>query len=160
MSPFTVTTVHIDVLLTAGRVGAMSLAENTRSVNYLHEEGCWEPVYLFHPLPGTPDPLAVLKAIAGLEYQSCERAHTLFRAAARLGELVGARSWIRPSPPRPCSPLPRFWTTAPTGSPAARPPATSSTPPSCGHQLGDPVGQRELPPVIATFSPAGTPVSV
>jgi len=29
-------------------------------------------VYLFHPLPGTPDPLVVLKAIACLEYQSCE----------------------------------------------------------------------------------------
>lgn len=57
---------------TAGRVGAMLLAENSRSVNHYYDEADWEPVYLFHPLPGTPDPLVVLKAIACLEYQSCE----------------------------------------------------------------------------------------
>lgn len=50
----------------------MLLAENTRSVNHRNDEDDWEPVYLFHPLPGTPDPLVVLKAIACLEYQSCE----------------------------------------------------------------------------------------
>lgn len=109
MSAFTVTTVHVDALLTAGlafctkknpltwrhppptaaepstvglertltpatagQVGAMLLAENTRSVNHRNDEDDWEPVYLFHPLPGTPDPLVVLKAIACLEYQSCE----------------------------------------------------------------------------------------
>lgn len=57
---------------TAGRVGAMLLAENARSVNHCYDEDDWEPVYLFHPLPGTPDPLVVLKAITCLEYQSCE----------------------------------------------------------------------------------------
>lgn len=109
MSAFTVATVHIDALLTAGlafravkdpltwyypppttaepdtvdrertltaatagRVGAMLLAENTRSVNSCYDQDYWEPAYLFHPLPGTPDPLVVLKAIACLEYQSCE----------------------------------------------------------------------------------------
>lgn len=109
MSTFSVTTVHIDSLLsaglafcternpltwhyppptagepatvgreralspaTAGRVGAMLLAENARSVNHRNDEDDWEPVYLFHPLPGTPDPLVVLKAITCLEYQSCE----------------------------------------------------------------------------------------
>ncbi len=109
MSAFTVTTVHVDAILTAGlafcpeknpltwhypppttaepstvgrertltpaaagQVGAMLLAENTRSVNHRNDEDDWEPVYLFHPLPGTPDPLVVLKAIACLEYQSCE----------------------------------------------------------------------------------------
>jgi hypothetical protein len=59
-------------LATAGRVGAMLLAENVRSVNYRYDEDDWEPPYLFHPLPGTPDPLVVLKAIACLKYQSCE----------------------------------------------------------------------------------------
>ncbi|MGH3857934.1 MAG: hypothetical protein ACRDR6_31490, partial [Pseudonocardiaceae bacterium] len=52
---------------TAGRVGAVLLAENAR-----RDELDWEPVYLFHPLPGAPDPLVVLKAIACRQYQSCE----------------------------------------------------------------------------------------
>lgn len=73
---------------TAGRVGAMLLAENTRSVNYLHDEDDWEPVYLLHPLPGTPDPLAVLKAIACLEYQSCE--HDGWLDSEARGVLPGA----------------------------------------------------------------------
>lgn len=57
---------------TAGRVGAMLLAENARSVNHNYDQDDWEPAYLFHPLPGTPDPLVVLKALACLEYQSRE----------------------------------------------------------------------------------------
>jgi hypothetical protein len=109
MSAFTLDTVHVDALLTAGlafctekspltwhyppptpadpstverqctltpvsagRVGAMLLTENARCVNYRYDQDNWEPPYLFHRLPGTPDPLVVLKAIACLEYQSCE----------------------------------------------------------------------------------------
>lgn len=63
---------HTLTAATAGRVGAMLLAENARSFNHCHDELDWEPAYLFHPLPGAPDPLVVLKAIACLQYQSCE----------------------------------------------------------------------------------------
>jgi hypothetical protein len=57
---------------TAGRVGAMLLAENVRSVNYADHRDEWEPPYLFRELPGHPDPVMVLKAISCLENQSCE----------------------------------------------------------------------------------------
>ncbi|MGH3833844.1 MAG: hypothetical protein ACRDRS_25965 [Pseudonocardiaceae bacterium] len=51
---------------TTGRVGAMVLAENTRSVNHNYDEDYWEPAYVFHPLRGAPDPLVALKSIACL----------------------------------------------------------------------------------------------
>lgn len=57
---------------TAGRVGAVLLAENARSVNYHYDEDDIEVPYEFRPVPGTPDPLVVLKAIHCLEYQSGE----------------------------------------------------------------------------------------
>lgn len=57
---------------TAGRVGAVLLAENRRSVDHRYDEGEWEEPYLFEPVPGWPDPVIVLSAIACYEYQSCE----------------------------------------------------------------------------------------
>jgi hypothetical protein len=57
---------------TAGRVGALLLAENRRSVDHRYDETEWEEPYLFEPVPGWPDPVIVLKAIACYEYQSCE----------------------------------------------------------------------------------------
>lgn len=57
---------------TAGRVGAMLWAENRRSVNHRYDEDEWEQPYEFSHLPGTPDPVIVLDAIACYEYQSCE----------------------------------------------------------------------------------------
>ncbi|GAA2628136.1 hypothetical protein GCM10010411_76790 [Actinomadura fulvescens] len=39
---------------TAGRVGAMLLAENRRLVNHRYDEDDWEAPYLFHRLPGPP----------------------------------------------------------------------------------------------------------
>lgn len=63
---------------TAGRVGSMLLAENRRSVDHRYDEdGCApEDAYTFatstwlqaRPLP----PVAILKALDCLEYQSCE----------------------------------------------------------------------------------------
>jgi hypothetical protein len=57
---------------TAGRVGAMLLAENRRSVDHRYDEQEWEEPYLFTALPGRPDPVVVLKAINCYRYQSCE----------------------------------------------------------------------------------------
>jgi hypothetical protein len=57
---------------TAGRVGAMLLAENRRSVDHRYDEQELEEPYLFTRLAGTPDPVVVLKAIDCYEYQSCE----------------------------------------------------------------------------------------
>jgi len=65
---------HYQILTkdTAGRVGAMLLAQNRYSLDYRYsEEGIEEP-YLFHELPGKVSPLVVLKAITGYEYQACE----------------------------------------------------------------------------------------
>ncbi|MEU7925079.1 hypothetical protein [Micromonospora sp. NPDC049107] len=59
-------------LPTAGRVGAMLLAENRASVNHRYAEDEIEEPYLFTWLPGTPDPIVVLKALSCYEYQSCE----------------------------------------------------------------------------------------
>jgi hypothetical protein len=56
----------------AGRVGAMLLAENRASVDHRYDENEIEAPYLFTRLPGRPDPAVVLKAVACLEYQSCE----------------------------------------------------------------------------------------
>ncbi len=58
--------------LTAERVGAMLWAENVASFNHRYSEEEWEEVYQFELLPGTPDPVAVLKAVQCYEYQSCE----------------------------------------------------------------------------------------
>ena len=57
---------------TAGRVGAMLVAENRRSVDHRYDETETEDPYVFTELPGRPDPVIVLKAIACYEYQSCE----------------------------------------------------------------------------------------
>jgi hypothetical protein len=57
---------------TAGRVGALLLAENIRSLHHRYGTTEWEPSYEYRRIPGTPHPLIVLKAIACLEYQSCE----------------------------------------------------------------------------------------
>lgn len=59
-------------LATAGRVGAMLLAENRRSVDHRYAEEELEEPYLYSRVPGRPDPVVVLKAIACYEYQSCE----------------------------------------------------------------------------------------
>jgi hypothetical protein len=56
----------------AGRVGAMLLAQNRYSVDFRYAEEEAEEPYLFNELPGKIDPLIVLKALAGYEYQSCE----------------------------------------------------------------------------------------
>jgi hypothetical protein len=56
----------------AGYVGAMLLAENRRSVDHRYDEEEWEQPYLFKRLPGVPNPVAVLKALGGFEYQACE----------------------------------------------------------------------------------------
>ena len=57
---------------TTGRVGAMLWAENMYSFNARYKEEGWEEPYVFAELPGTPDPVAVLKMISCYEYQSCE----------------------------------------------------------------------------------------
>src|SRR5262249_54372168 len=57
---------------TVGRVGAMLLAENRRSVDHRYNEQEWEQPYLFTELPGRPDPVVVLKPVACYRYQSCE----------------------------------------------------------------------------------------
>lgn len=56
----------------AGWVGAMLLAENAKSVNHRYDEDEWENPYVFKELVGHPNPVAVLKAIDGYTYQSCE----------------------------------------------------------------------------------------
>jgi hypothetical protein len=57
---------------TAGRVGAILLAENRRSVDHRYDEQVWEEPYLFTDLPGDPDPVIILKAINCYRYQACE----------------------------------------------------------------------------------------
>src|SRR5262252_7882178 len=57
---------------TAGRVGAMLVNQNKRSVNFRYDEDELEAPYEFEPLPGAPNPLVILKAIGGYEYQACE----------------------------------------------------------------------------------------
>lgn len=56
----------------AGYVGALLLAENRRSVDHRYAEEEWEQPYLFKTLPGVPNPVSVLKALDGFEYQACE----------------------------------------------------------------------------------------
>lgn len=101
MSAFTVSKTHIDVLIQAGldadygpmrwfpddtdwskapsldhlnadEVGTMLWDENFASVNHRYNETEKHAGYSYQRLPGTPDPLVVLKAIACYEYQSCE----------------------------------------------------------------------------------------
>ena len=57
---------------TAGRVGAMLMAENRASVNHRYSEDEWEQPYTFMMLAGSPHPADVLKACDGYEYQACE----------------------------------------------------------------------------------------
>ena len=57
---------------TAGRVGAMLLAENQRSVNRRYGAADWEIPYLLTELQGAPNAVVILKALNCYEYQSCE----------------------------------------------------------------------------------------
>lgn len=57
---------------TAGRVGAMLLAENQASVNHRYREDDLEEPYLWREVRGPFDPVAVLKAVNCYEYQACE----------------------------------------------------------------------------------------
>lgn len=68
---------------TAGRVGAMLLAENRRSVDHRYDETELEEPYLFTKLRGIPDPVIVLKAISCYEYQSCEHPEWATSEASR-----------------------------------------------------------------------------
>lgn len=57
----------------AGRVGAMLLAENRASVDHRYAEEEWEQPYEFEAVPGDAiDPVVVLSLIRCYEYQSCE----------------------------------------------------------------------------------------
>jgi len=59
---------------TAAEVGAMLLAENLRSVSYRYSDDAevWAAPYVFTRLPGSPNPVIILKAVACYEYQACE----------------------------------------------------------------------------------------
>jgi hypothetical protein len=59
---------------TAGRVGAMLLAENRRSVNHLYTEDEIEQPYEYKRASLKGGWVAVLSALACYEYQSCEHA--------------------------------------------------------------------------------------
>jgi len=76
----------------AGRVGAMLLAENRRSVDHRYDEQEWEEPYLFTELPGRPDPVVVLKAIACYRYQSCEHPGWPSSEAAAFCDALQARA--------------------------------------------------------------------
>jgi len=77
---------------TAGRVGAVLLAENVASVNYRYkEQGEVEQAYVFTRLRGYPTPLQLLSLLHGFEYQACEHpgwpgseAYTIVRRLERL----------------------------------------------------------------------------
>jgi len=56
---------------TAGKVGAMLLAENQRSVNYRYNEQETEEPYTHGP-SSRRSPVEILLAIACYEYQACE----------------------------------------------------------------------------------------
>ncbi len=58
----------------ADRIGQMLMRENQLSVNHRYGEAEIEDVYSFIPIKGTVrvNPVMILKAIACLEYQSCE----------------------------------------------------------------------------------------
>jgi len=86
----------------AGRVGAVLLAENARSVNHRYAEETWESVFEYSPIRGRLTPLQVLGAIGYYEYQSCEHpdwdeseAHAFCDALRHLaiGELPGYK-WV------------------------------------------------------------------
>lgn len=76
---------------TAGRVGAMLLAENMRSVNHRYDEDELEEPYLFSRLPGTADPVQVLKALDCYEYQACEHAEWPTSEAAQFCDALRRR---------------------------------------------------------------------
>lgn len=59
---------------TADAVGSMLQAANVRSVNYRYSESINElpGIFRFEMLPGSPNPVAVLKAIDCYAYQACE----------------------------------------------------------------------------------------
>lgn len=63
---------HLLTPATAGRVGAMLVAQNRASVNFRYDEDEWETPFLFDRLPGTPEPVTILKAVRCYEYQACE----------------------------------------------------------------------------------------
>jgi hypothetical protein len=58
----------------ADRIGQMLMRENRLSVNHRYNENEVEEIYTFTPVKGTVrvNPVVILKAIACLEYQSCE----------------------------------------------------------------------------------------
>ncbi|WP_431728521.1 hypothetical protein [Verrucosispora sp. TAA-831] len=76
----------------AGRVGAVLLAENMRSVNFRYREDEIEEPYEFVRLPGSPNPLVVLKALDGYEYQACEHAEWGNSEAAAFCEALRHRA--------------------------------------------------------------------
>lgn len=57
---------------TAGRVGAMLLAENQASVNHRYTRDELEEPYLWREVRGPFDPVVVLKAAKCYAYQACE----------------------------------------------------------------------------------------
>ncbi|MEV0135762.1 hypothetical protein AB0H83_45880 [Dactylosporangium sp. NPDC050688] len=57
---------------TAGRIGAVLLNENARSVDHRYDADEIEAPYLFTELPGRADPVVILKAIAFYTYHSSE----------------------------------------------------------------------------------------
>lgn len=77
---------------TAGRVGALLWSENRRSVNHRYAEDEWEEPYVFFRLRGKPDPVAVLKAISGYEYQSCEHPEWMKSEARYFCEALRGRA--------------------------------------------------------------------
>jgi hypothetical protein len=79
---------------TAGRVGAMLLAQNRRSVEHRYDEQEREQPYLFIPLPGAPDPVIVLKAIACYRCQSCEHPGWAGSEAAAFCEALQQRAIV------------------------------------------------------------------
>lgn len=86
----------------AGRVGAVLLAENARSVNHRYAADDWESVFEYSPMRGQLTPLHVLGAIDYYEYQSCEHpdwdeseAHAFCDALRRAAiERLPGHKWI------------------------------------------------------------------
>ncbi len=85
-------------VFTAGRTGAMLLAENRRSVDHRYDEHEEEEPYTYNRFERRLSPVEVLKAIACYEYQSCEHpewqeseAHAFCEAFrhAMIGKLPG-----------------------------------------------------------------------
>ena len=76
---------------TAGRVGAMLLAENRRSVDFRYAEDEIEQPYVFTELGNVINPVTVLKAINGYEYQACEHPEWRFSEAYQFCDALRRR---------------------------------------------------------------------